>query len=340
MYFLIFYWSIKLLCISISVLNTSGQCLMFLQVRFPGFECGFYCWLPTWVGKTIVFLYLIKKENCLCEPARAGVGASNPHCFHLYISAPHCMKFVVCLDVTTNLGSTLSAPGIPGIWVLVCVTPKCFFFPSKTKDGGNSIHRQKKTLWQTRARSASEKQPLPIEILLPSQAGRLLNLCAGIQTARGSCAAAAPCRFIGQDQGTFVSLKRWCIVWGTLPQICPDTGNLASVTAFLKLRRAKWGWLRIAWPGLGWWLSRFRLPGEGIGEHADGIPASAFASCPCDLPVVSFNEAEQLGFGFGEDEITLQLPRRQCCKIQAFKSLAQKPWRFGALFTNSVILNF
>lgn len=144
MYFLIFYWSIKLLCISISVLNTSGQCLMFLQVRFPGFECGFYCWLPTWVGKTIVFLYLIKKKNCLCEPARAGVGASNPHCFHLYISAPHCMKFVVCLDVTTSLGSTLSTPGIPGIWGFVCVTPKCFFFPSKTKDGGNSIHWQKK----------------------------------------------------------------------------------------------------------------------------------------------------------------------------------------------------
>lgn len=218
---------------------------------------------------------------------------------------------------------------------------KMFLFPIKKQrmEAIPSIGR-KKPLWQTRAWSASEKQPLPIEILLPSQAGRLLNLCAGIQTARGSCAAAAPCCFSGQDQGAFVSLKRWCMVWDTLPLICPDTGNLANVTAFLKLRRAKWGWLRIAWPGLSWWLSRFRLPGEGIGKHADGIPASAFASCPCDLPVVSFNEAEQLGFGFREDEITLQLPRRQCCKIQAFKSLAQKPWRFGALFTNSVILNF
>lgn len=64
-YLLILYWSTKLLHASISALSTSGRCLMVLRLQFSGFKRGLCCRLPTRLGKTRVFLYLIKKELAL-----------------------------------------------------------------------------------------------------------------------------------------------------------------------------------------------------------------------------------------------------------------------------------
>lgn len=62
------------------------------------------------------------------------------------------------------------------------------------------------------------------------------------------------------------------------------------------------------------------------------VPVSAFASWHRDLLVACFSGAELLGLGFGEDEIRVQLPGRECCKIQILRSQAQKPCWLWALF--------
>ena len=85
-----------------------------------------------------------------------------------------------------SLGSSLGAPGIPGIWVWVCVTPKCFCLPSETKDGGNSIHHQQQTppanqgMECFREAASSHRSPPPLPELPGSETSVLGSRLPGL----------------------------------------------------------------------------------------------------------------------------------------------------------------
>lgn len=192
-----------------------------------------------------------------------------------------------------------------------------------------SISRRKPLL-QTRAWSATEKQP-PHGNLIPFPNWKALKPLCWNPNCQGllSCCSRSRTEEPFHLQSTDVQCVR--------PSLKRSVQTLATLLImFFELKEGKvalaTNCLARDCPGLGY-----------LGSELEST-WMAFQPLFCQLslwlPVVGLTKAQQGGFGFSKDGIPLQLPRRQCCKIQAFRSLSQKPWSFWAVFINSVILNF
>lgn len=108
-------------------------------------------WIWVWIllltsnAKTLVFLYLIKKRIVSVNQLKLE-SAHQTLVVFIYVSVLLTAWNLLCVWMWSQEFRHHSQCSLDtGICAWVCVTPKCFFFPSETKDGGNSIHQQKKT---------------------------------------------------------------------------------------------------------------------------------------------------------------------------------------------------
>lgn len=114
-------------------------------------------------------------------------------------------------------------------------------FPLRSRNRVETIPSisRRKPLLKRRACSISEKQPLPIKILSSSQAGRLLNLYAGILTARSSCPATAVLLLWAGPRNLCIFKVLMSNLWGSSSRDLARSDNLANMTPFLKLKRTR-----------------------------------------------------------------------------------------------------
>lgn len=181
------------------------------------------------------------KKNCFCEAAWAGVSAPNPECS---ITAPLWNSSRVWMwplkfrwQSQCSWGTWESEFGSVLLWNIS-------FTQQKKRVEAILCISRRKPLLKRRARSVSEKQPLPIKILPPSRAGRLLSLCAAIQTARSSCPATAALLLWAGPRSLCIFKALMPNLWGS--SSWPDLATLPTWHFFLELKRTGWCYLHIA----------------------------------------------------------------------------------------------
>lgn len=224
------------------MLNISGQGLMFLQVLFSGSGVSF----------TAELQHELRKWQCFSTSEKRIVSVKQ-------------------LELESwNLGCSITAP----LWNSWCAwmwphefrwQSQCSWGMRESESGSALLQNasftqqkqgveaiasisRRKPLLKRRAWNISEKQPFPVKILSPSQAGRILNLCAGIQTARSFCPATAALLLWAGPRSLCIFKALMPNLWGSSSRDLARSGNLANMTPFLELKRTRWYYLLIAWP--------------------------------------------------------------------------------------------
>lgn len=147
-----------------------------------------------------------------------------------------------------SLDGRLGAPGVPRSLSLDLCNSKMFSLHGRNKGWRQFCpSAEENSLLKGRAGSVSEKQPLPIKVLPPSQDERLLNLCAAIQTARSSCPATAALLLRAGPRCLCILKVLMPNLWGSSLRDLARSGNLPNMTSFLELNRTRWCCLHIAW---------------------------------------------------------------------------------------------